>query len=122
MDRTRVMLAEMPRLLHDIVLSALETESDLDIVTTHVAPDDLDSAAAVGDADVVILSEDEPTADHYASVLYAHPRIRVIGISDRGRGACLYELQPHRQELGELSAGSLVRAVRVRAVADPEPR
>jgi hypothetical protein len=108
------MLAEMPRLLHDIVKSALEAETDLDVLTTEITLKELESNSALNDADVVILGEDAPAADDYAAVLYAHPRIRVIGISDRGRGACLYELQPHRRELGELSPTSLVRAVRVR--------
>jgi hypothetical protein len=108
------MLARMPRLLHDIVKSALDTEQDLEVLPAAAARDELESDAALGDVDVVILSEESQAADDHAVLLQANPRIRVIGISDRGRGACLYELQPHRQDLGELSASSLVRAVRAR--------
>jgi hypothetical protein len=118
--RKRVVLTEMSRLLHDIVKSALDTEKDLEVFTTHDAVDELESGESLGEADVVILSEDSPAADDHAKVLYANPRIRVIGISDRGRGACLYELQPHRQDLGELSAKSLVRAIRAGSFAGGE--
>lgn len=106
------MLARMPRLLHDIVKSALDGERDLDVFTTKAGVEELEFDASLGETDVVILSEDSPAADDHAAVLHANPRIRVIGISDRGRGAFLYELLPHRLDLGELSATSLVRAVR----------
>ena len=116
------MIAEMPRLLGDLVRSALEAELDLDVLTTDVALESLESASAVEDADIVILCEAEPAADDYAAVLYAHPRIRLIGISQRGRDAYLYELRPRRHELGELSPASLLRAVRVQNAAHEEQR
>ena len=114
------MLAQMPRLLHDIVRSALESEIDVDLVSTDIAPSELHSASAVDRADVVILCEEEPASDDYGDVLFAHPRIRLIGISDRGRGAFLYELQPCRFPLGELSPTTLLRAVRIQSMPDQE--
>ena len=105
-------MLDLPRLLHDIVKSALESEQDIDVFTARETMGEKESEALLSDADVIILSEESPATDDHADVLRANPSIRVIGITDRGRGACLYELQPHRQDLGELSAKSLVRAIR----------
>ena len=112
MQRIRVMLAEMPGLLHDIVRTTLESESDLELISSDAPASRTGLSDSIGDADVVILSADAPPLDHYESVLREHPALRMVAISNRGRHAFLYELRPHRQALGELSPASLLQAIR----------
>jgi hypothetical protein len=115
LQRIRVMLAEMPGLLHDIVRTTLESESDLELVSAETLQTRASLSDAIGDADVVILSADTPAPDHYESVLREHPALRLVAISNRGRHAFLYELRPHRQPLGELSPATLLQAIRTQA-------
>ena len=101
----------MPQLLREIVRSILATQPDVDLDPTCVPSSDIASASALARADVLILAEDGTPRDDYAPALYAHPRLRLVAISDDRRQAVLYELRPHRSPLGELSAESLIRAV-----------
>jgi hypothetical protein len=103
--RVRVVLAEMPTLLHEIVSTILSTDPDVELDATPVPTDEIDSADAVARADVLA------TSDDYSPTLFAHPRLRLVAISDDRKHAVLYELRPHRAPLGELSPQLLVRAV-----------
>lgn len=110
MPRIRVVLSEMPRLLRDIVQNVLADRPDVVLETARAGT--LAESLAASQADVAIVAEPAPNAEDHAAVLYAHPRLRVVGISGDGRCAHLYELRPHRISLGELSADALVRVVR----------
>ncbi len=112
MGHIRVVLVDMPRMLQDIVRKILSAEPDMQIQAATVAEREIASSPEVRDADVVILAEPEARTDEYAAVLFAHPRLRLVAISDDGRRACLYELRPQRTPLGEMSPGALVQAVR----------
>jgi hypothetical protein len=112
MRRIRVVLAEMPPLLNDIVRSVLEAEPDVALEPQPVGAAELASADAIARADVLILAEQDERRVDYAPTLYAHPRLRLVSISDDHRGAVVYEHRPHRAPLGDLSPECLVRAVR----------
>jgi hypothetical protein len=114
LHRIHVVLAEMPRMLKDIVRTVLDAEPHVELVSTSVTPRELICDRALERADVVILAEEEPMRDDYAELLYAHPRLRLVTIGDHGISAFLYELRPHRIPLGELSPEALRNAVRMR--------
>ena len=118
MRRIRVVLAEMPPLLNDIVRTVLGSQADVELELRPVPAADIVSADAVSQADVLILAEQRSHRDNYAATLYAHPRLRVVAISDDRRGAVLYELRPHRSPLGELSPECLVRAVHAQPASE----
>lgn len=111
MQPIRVVLAEMPRMLRDIVHGVLAAQPDV-ALSSVAAADALADAVTRLDADVAILAESAPPADDHAALLYAHPHLRLVGISSDGRAGHLYELRPHRVALGALSPESLVEAVR----------
>lgn|GEM_PF-1308531 len=122
MPPIRVVLADMPRMLSDIVSTVLEAEPD--VILRRAPPGDaalsLDDAAH--DADVVILAEEELQLTQYARILHAHPDLRVVAISGDGRDASVHEMRPHRESLGELSSETLLRAVRARSATVGEAR
>jgi len=121
--RIRVVLAEMPRMLRDIVQTILAAQPDVALATAHggaTLAETLGTLDAADAPDVVILAEPLPNAEDYASVLYARPRLRLVGISSDGRNAHLYELRPQRIALGALSPDTLVDVVRAAQVAAHE--
>ena len=55
------------------------------------------------------------TREEYADILYTRPSVKVIEIMSDGRYGAIYELQPRRVHLGELSQSWLLRVLRASA-------
>jgi hypothetical protein len=104
-DRIRVAIVDVPRMLRDIVESVVSHESDLEVVEggTHEA-----------DVTIVGLARAED-AHRYAPLLYARPRHRVLALVADGRDAYLYELRPHLSPLGSIAPDGLLAAIRTLA-------
>lgn len=111
LNHIRVVLAQMPQMLQEIVRTILSAEPDMEIDTSTLSERGMASSEALRSADVVILSEAEARTDAHSAVLFAHPHLRLVAING-GRRASLYELRPHRLPLGEMSPSALVQAVR----------
>jgi hypothetical protein len=111
----------MPRLLHDIIHAILSTESDIEIEAGTALSDDIGAAETLRDADVMIVAAPGMTSVDYESVLYAHPRLRLVAIAGDGRGAEVYELHPSRVALGEFSPQVLVDAIRAKPMSGSAP-
>jgi DNA-binding NarL/FixJ family response regulator len=124
-QRIRVVLAEMPRILRDIVQTVLAAQSDM-VLTAAPASAPLDVTLDRLDADVVIVAESPRDTnggaddERYATLLYAHPHLRIVGIAGDGRQAYVHELRPQRVPLGALSPETLVDAVRARRTTTRE--
>ena len=112
----RVVFAELPRMLRDILHQSLLTEPDLALVGEAAGFSELQRVVERGEVDVVLLglSDHELPAPYYR-LLDAGARMRILAIADQGRLASLYELRPHRIRLGEGSPKDLLRFVRDRA-------
>jgi hypothetical protein len=102
-DRIRVAIVDVPRMLRDIVESVVTRESDLEVV---------DSGTHEADVTIVGLARAED-AQRYASLLYARPRHRVLALVADGREAYLYELRPHLAPLGAIAPDGLLAAIRL---------
>jgi hypothetical protein len=99
----RVALLDLPQMMSEIVKDILDQAMDVAVV----------KASEREDADVVILAtdgDDLPAAGRIQ--LARRATARVIAINGQGRSAYLYELRPHRTPLGEVSADSLLAAIR----------
>ena len=111
-ERIRILVTGLPRMLHEIVESAIADELDMELVTTcQSRPVLLD--ALTSDVDVVILGLDHSRTG--LVLLEARPRMTVVGIIGDGREAILYKTRPERSSLRELSPHSLVTAIRAAA-------
>jgi DNA-binding NarL/FixJ family response regulator len=109
LKRTYLLLVDLPRMLREIVTDALSNAEDI-VVVGEIASDALLVAAAERDVDYVVIGhEDEPLV---AELLRARPSMKVIAIIAHGEDAALYELQPQRVPLGELSRERLVAVIR----------
>ena len=113
MERIRVVLAGLPRMLTDIVHRVLAEAPDLEITHTLAGFEGLMDALDQNDADVVVTGLGPNAAiDRFASILRAHPSLRIFALEGDGRQAVMYELQPHSVPLGDVSPEGLIEAIR----------
>jgi hypothetical protein len=102
----RIALLDLPQLMSEIVKDILDQADDIAVV----------EASERGDADVVIIAADRDDLPAVGQTqLKRRATARVITITAEGRTGYLYELRPHRTPLGEVSADSLLAAIRTRA-------
>jgi DNA-binding NarL/FixJ family response regulator len=109
----RIVLAEMPRKLHDIIEAMVAPHVDLEIVAELVARDGLPSVVASTQADVVILGLSGAEAPSVVDAfLYQCPKVKVLALTTDGRGIYVRELRPNEVALGDLSPEDLLEAIR----------
>jgi hypothetical protein len=104
----------MPTLLFDMIKGIIDSCEDLYIVEETVTQVGISHSAYEARADVVILSNTEALIDDFYEVLYRRPRLKILAISVDGRRGSLYELQPRVKAIGDISAESLIAAIRGR--------
>jgi len=113
-----VLVVEMTGVLRGIVWRILTRAGDLEVRAVNGGDDAIRRAVDEDEPDVLIAAIDAWTAGSVCEeVLFAHPHLRVLGLEGDGRRGSLYELQPRRIALGELSAEGLVAAIRERCPA-----
>jgi hypothetical protein len=99
-------------MLREILRDALEAESDMEVVAELPAIADLiPEARRVRPAVVFTGTDDAPLA---AELLELDPHMKVFSVAGDARQVWLYELQPHRIDLCEISPNMLVREIRHR--------
>jgi len=109
MERVRVLLLEVPRLLRDILEQAMHDAPECEVMK------DLDTGAIGSDQrppDVVILglTGDEDTT--LVPTIFARwPRARIMTVG-QGDAATLYELRPNRRVLGQITANEMTETLR----------
>jgi DNA-binding NarL/FixJ family response regulator len=118
-ERIRIFLAELPRMLREIIESAVAGQSDMSIVGSVDARERVTTALGRTPADVVIvgLHDAETTATLYPMLL-EQPRLKLLAISGDARSSYLYELRPHTVPLGDVSPEALVDAIRSAVVSE----
>lgn len=109
-DRTRIVLAEMPEMLRDIVAGILVEQPDMEIVGGAVAMKSLADVVDSVAADVVVIGRDEPALA--MRLVTDRPCLKVLAVTADGRESCRYELRPQRAALGEISPSRLVDEIR----------
>jgi DNA-binding NarL/FixJ family response regulator len=109
----RIVLADMPRKLHDIIEVLVAPHADLRIVARHVGRDSLPFVVSTTGAEVVIVGlygTESPNA--LDELLYECPKIKVLATTSDGRGTYVRELRPNEIALGDLSPQNLLDAIR----------
>jgi hypothetical protein len=104
-DPIHVALLGLTGIVADIVRSALASAEDIEIV-----------GGPALSADVAILGlGGQARTDAPVVLLRQYPSLKVLAVEGDGREAALYEMRPHRTELGEISPTTLLEAVRTAA-------
>jgi hypothetical protein len=113
LHKIRVGLANLRPRLRDIVVDAVTNEEDLELVEVDLRTErDLESKLV----DVLIVGTGEPNDEAIPGRLLSFaPRMSVLMIATTGVAAALYQLRPRGEPVGQVTAASLVRAIRVGA-------
>jgi Response regulator containing a CheY-like receiver domain and an HTH DNA-binding domain len=110
----RIVLGKIPRLLRDIVVEVIGSESDMRIVgeaESHTRVDDLLRSAQ---ADVFVIDDSaESEAGGRERLVREHRRLRVLVLSDRGKAAECHWIEPHTALCLDVSPDQLVSFIRM---------
>jgi chemotaxis response regulator CheB len=113
LEPIRVLIVDMPGILHDIVREALRGAQDVVVVADVPDADTpIDLEIERTDPSVVVLGADHPAIAAGVAVLADRARLKFLAVGADGAETTLYEMEPHRIALGELSPSALVSAVR----------
>ena len=112
MPHIRVVVGKTPELLGEIILNALAGEQAVRVVGIAETEDPLVELCRRKRPDVVVLGSLDTDAESICRrLLHSTPRVKVVALTSNGRTTFLFELRPHKVELGELSPGELADAV-----------
>jgi DNA-binding NarL/FixJ family response regulator len=113
---TRVVLCRLPRMLGDVVSELIGQRADVEVVAELTDEDDLLATVEASRADFVILGPATREAPAYVErLMRALARPRVLVVSADAQQGVLYELEPRRTTLAELSTDTLLAAIGGRA-------
>lgn len=108
----RVALIGCTGLLGDIIRQTLTEQPDFDVVAQLNAPDP-EFDLSLFDADIVVWNDaEEDRIAQWLAGLTHHHAPRVLATLTDGKHAALWELTPHRSELGALSPDTLINTIR----------
>ena len=116
MKRIRVLLGDMPRLLGELIAGAIGATTDIAVVGTVDAREQVASSLERTKADVLIIrARAEGDSEEIETLLYAQPRVRLVTIGDAGRSSALHALRPITIPLGDVAPEALLDAIRASA-------
>jgi DNA-binding NarL/FixJ family response regulator len=109
----RILLTDLPQMLRSIIRDIVADQPDMEVVGELAGPAGVSAMVAQSGATFVIVrhSGSDPP-DVFRELLAGRPPTRVLAIADEGRAGTIYELRPQRIPIGELSASSLIAAIR----------
>jgi DNA-binding NarL/FixJ family response regulator len=121
-----VLLIDMPPLLQQILEHAIAQHPDLQLVPEAAAASATPLKTRPALDAVIVGAEANEAADQASVLLDRWPKAQVVVVTAAGRDAALYELRPHRIQLGRLSPTEAVKAIRDavwrrRSSNDPSP-
>jgi hypothetical protein len=109
----KVVLAEMPSLLADVITDIIALEEDIEIIPGNWSAADLFEISKASDVDFVILvGRSDSEVILYEDLLLQTPHVRVLAIVGAGRRGRLFEMRPSCVSLGELSPKIVLKAIR----------
>jgi hypothetical protein len=110
-DRVRILVGITRPILASIVRTALGVDPELELYETD--PNDIPGTARRLEAHLVILEQDDGALSQVSrELLRCWPDARVLLLARDCREAFIWELQPNRIVLGELSIETLRETVR----------
>ena len=117
-ERIRIVVVDMPRMVRDIVKYTVSTDDQVDLVREYTERTDLAAAVEQDRPQFVIVGSEAFGSEHVAAALEVSPRLTVLALTADGRKLQLHELTPTRLEFGEISPRRLLEVIRMRAAAD----
>lgn len=109
----RILIAQLPRLLRDLLAGTVSDQEDIVVVGESSDRESLPGLVGSCRPDVVIVGCEQSEISELGGELAAHhPAVRLLAITDDGRRGFLFQLRPWLADLGELTPGVLIAAIR----------
>jgi hypothetical protein len=116
-EQIGILLVGLSRLVGEMIEGAVGRHPDVVVVGRDRTLANLRQLARATQPDVVVFGQRRPgLPEACREVLLDHPRVKALGIDERGGRAYLFELQPKQAEIGEVSPDQVVEEIR-RAVS-----
>lgn len=115
MKRVRVLVANQPRLMREMVIATISDQPDIEIVGEVVNGDDLNDVVEQTRPDVLILSLEEPERPLGKSgfLLGRYPRMRILALApEQNRGVYYWAMIDIRNKPVESSEAGVLNAIR----------
>lgn len=113
MDRIRILLIDLPRMLQDLVQQAIAAQPDMVVVEPLEPTLEIGRAVESARADVVVVPSPSPAELRgIDDALFRQPRLKVIGITRDGRDVRLRELRPRTVQIGNVGPQELADTIR----------
>ena len=121
MSDIRVIVGKVPKLLGEIITSAFVSENAMSVIGEARGDDELVGLCERTQPNVIVMGMiDENTEAVAHRLLTRCPLAKIVAFASEGRNTFLFELRPHKVELGMLSSDDLVRLVRRMFVPAPK--
>jgi hypothetical protein len=120
---TTVLLADLPRMLEDMIASVLQPHPDIRIVRGAAPDRDLIAGATAAGAHAVVVTRRDP-----ADLSDIDPRlaraahISIVAVAPDGASACVHTLRAEVARLDDVSAAEILRALAVSPAKDADSR
>jgi chemotaxis response regulator CheB len=113
LERLRIIVVDMPRLVRDLIERAIVAQPDMTLLAVLESPRQMVQAARAMRPDFVVIGlKAKALPTECRQLMAEHPTLRLLGIEAVAGEAHLYELRPHREALGEVSPGDVVSVIR----------
>lgn len=114
MQPIRIVLGNIPRLLRDIVVDVIGSESDMRIVGEAGGAAGVEDLLRSARADVLVIDDAAVTvAGGKERLMRDHQRLKVLVLSDRGKAAEFHWLEPRTARYLDVSPDRLVSLIRM---------
>jgi hypothetical protein len=109
LNRVRILVGDMPRMLREIVEDAVGLQADMELVD-QIDGDDLSTAIRVRQAAVAIVAEAVADGPGHEQLLVDNPQLKLFVLTGDGMEAHLLEFR--HIPVSEVSPQGLVNAIR----------
>lgn len=119
MKRVRVLVANRPRLMRELVLATIADQPDIEVVGEVADEGDLTEIVEQVQPDVLILSMNEPekSLGQCGFLLGRYPQMRILALApEQNRGIFYWAIVDIRTKPLESSEAGILNAVRERPV------
>lgn len=115
MKRVRVLVANRPRLMREMVIATIADQPDIDLVGEVTKESDLNDMVEQTQPDVLIVALEEPEKPLGKSgfLLGRYPRMRILALApEQNRGIYYWAMVDIRNKPVESSESGLLNAIR----------
>ena len=117
MKRVRVLVANRPRLMREMVIATIADQPDIEIVGEVIDDSELNEIVEQTQPDVLIVALEEPERPlgQCGFLLGRHPRMRIVALApEQNRGIYYWAMINIRNKPVESSEAGLLNAIRER--------